>query len=186
MAFRNQTIENPRAGMSIKFLQTAADSGGRVLEMQAVYSPHSLKPIEHYHPHQDENFNVVIGEITVKVNGVTRILKAGDSLFLPRNTVHSMWNESDHSTVVNWQVSPALNTENFLELAARLTTDSKVNDTGKPTMLRSVPLASKYSNVFRVAKPPFIIQKILFTILLPIAYLKGYRPDYKKYLDKQK
>ncbi|CAN5905524.1 hypothetical protein BH24BAC1_BH24BAC1_03250 [soil metagenome] len=43
--------------------------------------------------------------------------------------------------------------------------------------------ANKYADVIRLSKPPFAVQKILFLALTPIAYLLGYKPTYKKYID---
>jgi len=44
-------------------------------------------------------------------------------------------------------------------------------------------MANKYSNVFRLAKPPFFIQKILFIVLTPFAWFIGYRASYNRYFD---
>jgi hypothetical protein len=52
-----------------------------------------------------------------------------------------------------------------------------------PPFLQLALIAGKYDNILRLAKPPYIVQKLLFSILLPIAYLEGYRPTYKKYID---
>lgn len=40
-----------------------------------------------------------------------RTLRAGDTLDVPRGTVHRMWNESSPSTRATWRVTPALRTE---------------------------------------------------------------------------
>src|SRR5262252_10073188 len=112
MAYQNKQIQNPIARMSIRFLQTSKDTNGKLLEMEATYSPHSIEPAPHYHPHQEEDFTIVSGEMTVRMNGQLKILKAGDQLHVPKNTVHSMWNNSSETTaVVNWKVTPALTTE---------------------------------------------------------------------------
>lgn len=183
MAYQGKKITNPKAKMTITFLQTARDSNGRLLEMQATYAPNSLRPVAHYHPHQDEDFKIISGELTVAINGTTRILKAGDVLHIPRNTVHSMWNNSSATTIVHWQVRPAMNTENFLETVVGLASDGKTNKKGVLPTMQAALVANKYSNTFRLSKPPFIVQKIMFILLMPFAWLKGYRPDYKKYFD---
>ena len=36
---------------------------------------------------------------------------------------------------------------------------------------------------YRLAKPPYVILKFAFILLVPIAFLFGYRGTYKKYLD---
>ncbi|RPI12624.1 MAG: cupin domain-containing protein [Ignavibacteriae bacterium] len=183
MAFKGKIIQNTKTGQDIKFIQTAKDTNGKLLEMESTYNSHSKEPVSHYHPLQEEEFTVLSGELYVRINGQVKILKQGDILNIPKNVVHSMWNDSDSKTVVNWKVFPALNTEYLLELGTGLANDGKTNDGGMPNILQVALMANRFSKAFRITKPPFIIQKIVFTILTPIAYLSGYRPIYKKYID---
>ena len=183
MAFKNKQISNPKTGQDIKFLQTAKDTDGKMLEMEATYNSHSKEPVAHYHPFQVEDFTVLSGQLTVRMDGQLKILKQGDTLHIPKNKVHSMWNDTDGKTIVNWKVQPAMDTDNLLETATGLAIDGKTNDDGMPNILQVALMANKYSDVFRLSKPPFAVQKILFIILTPFSYLFGYRPTYKKYLD---
>lgn len=183
MAFKNKLIRNDVTGQEIRFLQTTADTKGQLLEMESTFQPYSKEPAVHYHPHQAEDFEVLAGELTIHIHGQQNVLKVGDKLHIPRNVVHAMWNASDHKTVVNWQVRPAMNTEHLLETASGLASDGKVNKNGMPPLLQTALMVNRFSEVFRIAKPPFIVQRILFTILTPFAYLAGYRPTYKQYLD---
>jgi quercetin dioxygenase-like cupin family protein len=183
MAYSNKVISNPRSGQDIRFIKTAKDTNGTYLEMVTTYHAKSIKPILHYHPNQIEDFKVISGEVTVDINGAERILKAGDTLHISRNTAHAMWNTSDEKTVVNWKVQPAMNTENLLENAMGLAADNRSGRNGQPNLFQTVLLANHFTNVYRVSKPPFVIQKIIFTILTPFAYLLGYKPYYPKYID---
>jgi quercetin dioxygenase-like cupin family protein len=168
MAYQGKSIRNTKTGQEIKFLQTSADTNGQLLEMESVYPAASLEPPAHYHPHQEEDFTVEEGELSVRINGSVKLLKKGDKIHIPVNTIHSMWNATDNKTIVNWKVCPSLNTD-------------KTDESGRPPILQVALLAKKYSNVFRLTKPPFALQTIVFGLLTPFAYLKGYRPDYKKY-----
>lgn len=183
MAYKNKIIRNPLSGHEMKFLQTANDTGGQLLEMEATYHAASKPPVPHYHPAQDEVFTVLEGSLSVQVGGELTLLKTGDTLHIPRRTVHAMWNPSEGKTVVNWQVRPALDTEYFLETGTGLATDGKVGKNGMPPLLQVALLANKFAGVYRLAKPPYWVQKILFSLLTPFAYLKGYRPTYAKYLN---
>ena len=183
MAYRGKVINNPAAKMSIRFLQTKNDTGGKLLEMEATYQPQSTGPVMHYHPYQHEDFTILEGELTVIENGKTTVLKAGDSLHIARGVKHAMYNHSDLKTVVNWQVRPALDTEHLLETTAGLAADGKVNKKGVPGILQVALMANKYSKVFRLSKPTFAVQKIFFTVLSPFAFLAGLQADYEEYLD---
>lgn len=183
MAYTNKLIRNPKSGQDIKFLVTGKETNGKSLEMESVYNSRSKEPLAHYHPFQEEDFTVLEGELTVYIDGQQRTLKKGDTLHIPANKVHSMWNNSDNKTIVHWKVQPAMETEHLLETTAGLAGDGKTNNDGMPDILQVSLMINKYSTVFRLAKPPYIVQKILFAILTPFAYLAGYKPTYKKYLD---
>lgn len=183
MAFAGKVLRNRVTGQDIIFLKTSKNTGGRLLEMEAVYAPHSREPLAHYHPAQEEDFTVMEGELSVRVNGSLRVYKAGEQFHMPKGTVHSMWNASDRPTVINWQVRPAMNTEYLLETTAGLMNDGKTAADGKPGLLQIALIANEYAGVFRLAKPPYIIQRVLFTLLAPVAFLAGYKAEYREYLD---
>ena len=182
MAYKNKIITNPIVGQHIKFLQTAKDTDGKLLEMEASYRPYSKEPPPHYHPYQEEDFMILKGQMTVRLEGKILLLNEGDTLHIPANTIHSMWNNSGSTSVINWKIQPALSTEYFLETATGLASDKKRRRRMRSLLQRSL-MANKYSGVFRLSKPPFFIQKILFIMLTPFAWLVGYRASYKQYFD---
>jgi glyoxylate utilization-related uncharacterized protein len=151
--------------------------------MEATYNERSKEPAAHYHPYQEEDFLVLSGLLTVRMNGQLKILKQGDTLHIPANKVHSMWNNTDDKTVVNWRVQPAMETDHLLETVTGLANDGKTNENGMPNILQVSLMANSYNKVLRLAKPPYAIQRILFVILTPFAYLFGYKPTYNHYLD---
>jgi quercetin dioxygenase-like cupin family protein len=183
MAYRNKFISNHVTGQSIKFIQVANDTNGSILEMETQYQAYSKEPVAHYHPFQQETFTVTSGELTVRMDGKLKTLKAGETLFIAENKVHAMWNSSGNITTVNWKIQPAKDTEYFLETAMGIAADGKLDKKGMPPFLQVALMANKFSGEFRLAKPPFAIQKILFGLLSPVARLLGYRATYKKYLD---
>jgi quercetin dioxygenase-like cupin family protein len=183
MAYSNKVISNPQTGQSIKFLQTARDTAGRLLEMESTYLSRSQEPPLHYHPVQSEVFTVLQGELTVLLNGEKKLFRAGQQLNIPPGCRHAMWNESEGITTVNWKVIPAMDTEYLLETGMGLAFNGKTNKNGMPRFLQVVMMASSFEKVFRLAKPPYLIQKLLFTVLKPVALLAGYRGRYKEYID---
>ena len=183
MAYKGKIINNKKNGQQIKFIHTSDDSGGELLEMESLFQPHSTEPVPHYHPSQEELFTVLEGEISVRINGQVKILKQNDTLRIKKKQVHSMWNHSTSAAKVNWKVMPALDTEYFLENGVGIANEKKTNDQGMPGILQVALLANRFSNVFRIARPPYAVQKILFGILTPFSYLAGYRPCYKKFVD---
>jgi quercetin dioxygenase-like cupin family protein len=183
MAYKNKIINNPKTGQTIKFLQTSGDTGGTLLEMESVFAPGSTEPPAHYHPCQQENFTILKGELRVRINGKLKQFGEGESFQIPKNTSHSMWNNSTSMTTVHWQVAPALNTENFFEEIMGLAVEGKTNQQGMPNILQVALIANKYNKIFRLSRPSFMVQKIVFAILSPFAYLSGYKSSYDKYVN---
>ena len=183
MAYKGKIISNKKTGQQIRFVQTSDDTGGELLEMESVFQPHSMEPVAHYHPFQEEDFVVLEGEISVRTKLGVQVLKQGDKIHVSKNQVHSMWNHSKNTARVNWKVMPASDTEYFLENGMGITNEKKTNDKGMPGLLQVALLASRFSHVYRIAKPPYAVQKILFTTLTPFSYLAGYRSFYKEFVD---
>lgn len=183
MAYPNKIIRNPKTRQEIRFIHTRKDTKGAFLEMEATLDSHSKEPPAHYHPYQEEDFTVLSGKLTVRINGKKKTLCPGETLHIPKKSVHSMWNSTGEKTVVHWIVRPALNTEHLLETTTGLAIDGRTNEDGRPSFLQTVLLAHKYAAVFRISSPPFVLQRLLITLLLPIASLTGSRTIYRHYLD---
>ncbi|MCB0609778.1 MAG: cupin domain-containing protein [Lewinellaceae bacterium] len=183
MAYPGKTIVNPLSGQELKFLRTSKDTQGQLLEMEARYPAHSKEPAPHFHPEQDEFFEVLDGEMTVRIHGGLQVLRKGDKLHIPRGTVHSMWNHRDHPTLVSWKVVPAMDTEQFFETFYGLAAEGKVNASGKPGLLQMALTMNRFNRVFRPVKPPYRVISILFWILTPVAWLAGKKAVYSRYLE---
>ena len=147
MAETGDVITNPVAKMRMVVLQTSASTSGELFEVEATYESSSVEPIPHLHPAQDEHFEILRGSMRVRIEGDERDLAAGETLDVPRETVHSMWNNGSEPAVVLWQTRPALRTESFFEAVADLMSkeDADPSDGAK--------LVSEYADVFRPVLP---------------------------------
>jgi quercetin dioxygenase-like cupin family protein len=168
-------------GERLIFRQTARDTNGELLAMEAVYRPHSSPPPEHYHPYQEECFQVLQGEIRAKIDDQERTYKPGDEFIIPPGIHHWMHNTSDDEGCVIWQTRPALKTELFLETLWGLARDGKTNANGIPNILQVAVIAQDYVREFRLAQPPYGLQKVLFAILAPLGRWMGYQARYERY-----
>jgi quercetin dioxygenase-like cupin family protein len=93
-----------------------------LLEVEARYEPTTRRPPAHYHPEQDEHFEVLEGVLHVVTPDGERRYAAGESFDVPRGTVHSMGNGGDAPARVRWQVRPALRTAGFFRALDRART----------------------------------------------------------------
>jgi quercetin dioxygenase-like cupin family protein len=113
-------IENPASGMTLRLVRTAAETDGELLEMEAEYPAGSPEPPPHLHPHQEERFEIVAGEVTVRLDGEEQTLATGDVLEIPAGTVHAMWNGGHEIARLRWETRPAMRTEMFFRALARV------------------------------------------------------------------
>jgi quercetin dioxygenase-like cupin family protein len=102
-----------RGGFRLRLIQTAAETDGELLEMEATYGGDGRYPPVHMHPSQLERFEVLEGAVLTIVDGVERRYEAGDSFEVPAGTPHQM--TGDGPAKMLWQVRPALRTAEFFE-----------------------------------------------------------------------
>ncbi|KUG07257.1 cupin domain-containing protein [Solirubrum puertoriconensis] len=178
MAYQGQFIENPITGQSIYFLTTTRQSQGAELVIESSYRGHSTEPLPHYHPAQEEYFEVLQGEVTVRLDGELHTLRRGEELRIAPKQVHSMWNNSEARATVRWTTRPALRTEEFLETVFTMAQAGLVTPSGVPGVLQSSLLAGEFDGEFRLAKPPRWVQKLVFGLLRPLARVLGLRAVY--------
>lgn len=178
---RSGDVLSNRAGHQLIFRKTAGETGGALLEVEALYPPHSQAPTEHYHPSQEERFEVLQGEITAGLDGHVKAYKAGETFTIPAGTHHWMHNAADEPARVLWQTRPALQTETFFETTWGLARDGQTRANGSPGLLQAVVVGQAYAREFRLARPPYIVQQILFFFLAPLGRLLGYRARYDRY-----
>jgi quercetin dioxygenase-like cupin family protein len=152
---------------------TAADSGGELLEVEAEWALGKHKPLRHSHPSQDEHFEVLEGELSVKLGGETRKLQAGDTVDVPRGVVHAFWNSGGTIARAKWQVRPAQRTEEFFEAV----NDLRAQGHGTPSGL-SVPagalLAREFSKEFTPGVPQ-AARVVVIPALAAWARFRGYK-----------
>ena len=174
MAKRGEVLENPVTGQRIILRRTSEDTAGELLEVESVYTkPSPSRPPAHYHPAQEEIFRVLAGELHVVINGRQRVLKEGETLVIVEGAGHQMWAE-EAGVRVNWQTRPALETAAFFETVYGLAARGETNEKGTPHLLQAAVIARAYSDEFRLARPPWAVQRILFAVLAPVGRLLGY------------
>jgi quercetin dioxygenase-like cupin family protein len=98
-----------------------------LLVMEASYAAGESPPPPHYHPSQDERFEVLEGAIALKVGHERRVVPDGESFDVPRGVAHTLA-PADGPARVRWEVRPALRTEQFLTEALQFGPDTPLAD----------------------------------------------------------
>jgi mannose-6-phosphate isomerase-like protein (cupin superfamily) len=142
------------ATSKVWFLQTAEDTGGEAHVQRVEYAPDTRFPPTHYHPFQDERFEVESGEMLAIVDGEKRRLGAGEVLEIEQGTRHTMRNPSkEEPAVVRWETTPALRTGEFHLAAAGLEKGAGLGD--------RAAFAHEFRDVFRLPGLPGVLLLLL-------------------------
>jgi mannose-6-phosphate isomerase-like protein (cupin superfamily) len=99
--------------MRLRLIQTANETGGELLEMEATYSGEAGMPPAHLHPKQAEHFEVLEGSMRAKIGNEERVYEVGEAFDVPAGTLHQM--AAEGPTRMRWEVRPALRTAEFFE-----------------------------------------------------------------------
>jgi quercetin dioxygenase-like cupin family protein len=170
-------ITNHITGQVIRFLPSPEDGS---LEMETIYRPFSQEPPLHYHPCQEEYFQVLSGELTVKLNGEIKIYRQGAMIHIKPQVRHSMWNAGLKPAVVSWRVSPGMDTADFLQTMFLLSNEGATNTAGVPALPVMLFLLRKYRKVFRLDKPPAILLQLLYALFMPIFLVQHYPRRFRR------
>jgi hypothetical protein len=76
--------------------------------VEVTYPPQSSLPPAHYHPSQEERFEVKARIIRAIIEGQEKEFKAGDEIIIPPGTIHQIQNVALEPAQVIWQTRPAL------------------------------------------------------------------------------
>jgi hypothetical protein len=156
--------------------QNAASTGGELLELEAHFEPAAAPPASHYHPEQDEHFEVLEGALTVEIDGEERTYGAGETFDVPRGITHRMAASVSAPARVIWQVRPALDTEDFFAGLDALVRAGRVDEQGMPEKAAAAALLHRHPHVFRLAGIPEPAQRAMFAAAAAAERLRRRHP----------
>lgn len=145
-------LENPITGQSLTFRRTTAQTGGELLEVESSWEAGGMEPPEHHHPHQQEHFEVLEGELRARLGDVEHTVRTGETLEVPSGTPHAMWNAGPGRARAVWQTRPALKTEAFFEMVWGLAQASSRGEEN-PDPERAAAMLREYTDEFRFGRP---------------------------------
>jgi quercetin dioxygenase-like cupin family protein len=114
MAAPGQELVDPVTGARLRFLATAASTGGAAVRMRIVAPSGWSAGPRHVHPHQTERLRVLGGPFEAKVGQTTRQLAPGDEIEVPPETRHTI-TLVGIAGELEVEFEPALRTEEMFE-----------------------------------------------------------------------
>lgn len=176
MVHPGDTIHNPVSGETITFTETSKTTGGAYVAYE--YRSEVNQPVapSHFHPVATEEFEVVQGELSVKMKDGIHVYHSGEKLVIPPGVVHTGWNSGKEQLIVQSRITPAMAFEDYYNVAFRQARGGKVNGKGVPDLLQIAVLCQKTKNQMFA---PWCVwgQKLFFAVAAPIGRLLGYRSE---------
>jgi uncharacterized protein YndB with AHSA1/START domain/quercetin dioxygenase-like cupin family protein len=170
MTMANHTLEMKQLGLRIKFLRTAADTGGELLEMEVEGCPRGFLSQRHVHGGQVERLEVVSGTLKVVIEGREHVLRKGQSIEVPAGAPHTQVPVGDGRGVVRIQVRPAGRTQAFLERLAELCREGKITRMGFPRPVAGAELVLEYGDTGHAARPSLRVQRAIAGLVVGVAH----------------
>jgi quercetin dioxygenase-like cupin family protein len=175
----NDQIENPVTGERIVFREGMGDPAAEVLAFDFFVRPGGGVFVPHMHEHQTETIRVVQGRLVCGMPGAVREVGPGEGVTFQPGEGHVLHAVGPDEVKAYVEFRPAGGAESFLRNYFGLCRDGKSTDKGDLPLAQIALLMPKHGN-WR-ADIPLLAQRLLFAVLEPIAWLRGYRPTYARY-----
>jgi quercetin dioxygenase-like cupin family protein len=172
---------SPNTGETFHFLQTSADTDGRLLEVHMTAAPGGgakAVPV-HTHPNAEERFYVEQGTLSYIFNGERGTAGPGESLIVPAGTPHTWYNASPSEDLVfRVELEPALEMEILFESLCGAGQAGVVTEAGVSPFMMAVALRNYPGNI-QIASIPMWLQGPLMAVMAFIGErVMGFKPFY--------
>ncbi len=129
----------------------------------------------HFHPHQDELWEVLEGSARFHIGRTKRVLKAGEQVMVHTGERHALKNVGDSIARLRFTARPAMELEEFLLDAVALNSSGEVTSFGLPksfgALLDGAAFVERYREtcVLLFPLPPPAVQRLLMGPLARLA-----------------
>ncbi len=145
-------------GLKATITVPSGATGGAYVEMDVTAEPAS-KTLIHYHPEQEETYQILEGTLEVFHDGQWHTVPAGESLKVPQGTVHGFRNTSKAPVRFINVHRPALAFQEHLETLDRLIRAGKIRGTKDPRSLIYMSMSGVEHRPDVPVKPPQWVMK---------------------------
>ena len=173
-------IENPLHGERIRFLKTAPETKGELVQYESWLAPGGGVGPPHVHPVQESHFKVVSGQAAFSIHGARFELGPGQELTIPARTEHCLWNAGEVEAHLIVTFRPGMLKQEFYEIFFGLTKDGKHQLRRFGDVLQWAVIAWAYRQESRPLDQP-LWRRIGLLSLAPLGWAMGYRAHYPRY-----
>jgi quercetin dioxygenase-like cupin family protein len=158
---------------------TIRHNGPGSLLLEVRVPPAMIRPPLHLHRSQQESFEVVHGQVTVRTGREEHALGPGGRLAVPPATAHTWWNSGAEEAVLLAEFDPPGQALSFFQTFCGMAGEGRCNARGTPPFLQ-IAASARWWDMY-LAGPPVPLQRALFAALGPLAKIRGYRASYERF-----
>ena len=125
-----------------------------------------------------ERFTVVEGELTVRLDGSTSVLREGQASEVDPGHWHDWWNAADVDALVRLEAWPCERFMHAIETLFGLARLGHTDEKGFPDPFQLAMFGREFAGTMQFRSPPPALQKVLFALLSVVAGPMGYRGTY--------
>ncbi|SIO39908.1 cupin domain-containing protein [Chitinophaga niabensis] len=175
-----RTISNPIIGDKVTFLETTEETGGSHVTVIVELAPGGKNGL-HFHTTYKEKFEVMEGELGLRIGKGFLFLSRGGMAEVPLYERHLFFNPSGKRPVTfKVTITPARQFEACLRVAYGLATDGKVRKGGIPLKLTHLAILMEMGETY-LTFLPYWLQVRLFRYLGRIARRRGVLKELEPY-----
>jgi hypothetical protein len=130
---------------------------------------------EHVHPVAREAFTVVRGELAVRRGGRDLTAVPGVRTEVPPGVAHDFWNPTDEEVRVVVEAEPGDRLAQAIRRVFLAAQDGLTDAKGRLRPLHAAAVGREYADTIRFTSPPWPLQRVLFSLLSPVARIAGHR-----------
>jgi mannose-6-phosphate isomerase-like protein (cupin superfamily) len=187
MAFAGDVYTNPVTGERC-VVRVGEESSDRTCSVVDLYvRPGGRVAGAHVHPSFSERFEVVAGEVGLRVGDEQGVGGPGTVRDVAPGVPHDWWNagSSEAHVIVTLRGEEAVlrRFDTLITTLFGLAHERRVNAQGLPDPLQAAVIGQEYADVIRFLKPPLWAQRALFGVLAPIGRRAGRRASYPHHRD---
>ena len=156
-------------GVTIEVRETAASTGGELVEFDVVGRARGFLTQAHIHEQQSERHEVISGSMRLVVSGRSVVLGPGEAMEVPAGASHRQIpgdGGDDAVGRVRVQLRPAGRTEAFLERLASLSAAGAFNRWGLPRPMEAARLIADFGDEGHASWPSVRVQRAFARLLL--------------------
>ncbi len=167
---------NPGTGEWIEYLVTGEESDGELVRYRWRSLPGGSIP-EHFHPRQEQRFEIESGEAHFTRDGKEVVAGPGDTVVVPAGARHSQWNSSDEEVRGTVELRPALRAKEMHEMFAGFNNEGMASKNGAPKGPLQLGVTFwHFRDDIRVCSPPLWLQNLFLPPLCAIGRAVGMKP----------